>query len=81
VPSDLLRPFDATKDGRVSYSDFEAGLRGLGVLDLTHQEAELLARDVDDSGTGLVQRSKFEAAAMKDWGRDTSSTRRRCDRD
>lgn len=74
-PSDLLRPFDATKDGRVSYSDFEAGLRGLGVLGLTHQEAELLARDVDDSGTGLVQRSKFETAAMKDWGRDTSSIR------
>lgn len=69
LPSDLLRPFDVTKDGRVSYQDFKAGLRGLGVLELTDLEAEALARDVDGDGTALVERRKFEFAAIEDWGR------------
>lgn len=67
LPSDLLRPFDVSRDGRVTYPEFKAGLRGLG-LGLTADETEALARDVDCEGTGLVSREKFETAAIKSWG-------------
>ncbi|CAM9319621.1 unnamed protein product, partial [Discosporangium mesarthrocarpum] len=57
--SDLLRPFDIARDGKVTYSDFKVGLRGLG-LGLTESEAQELARFVDKEETGLVDRQLFE---------------------
>lgn len=69
LPSDLLKPFDVSKDGQVTYPEFKAGLRGLG-LGLTADEAEELARDVDGEGTGLVDKQRFETVAVEDWGRD-----------
>lgn len=72
LPSDLLKPFDVSKDGKVTYPEFKAGLRGLG-LGLTAGEAEELARDVDGEGTGLVDRQRFETVAIEDWGRKRRS--------
>ena len=69
-PSDLLRPFDGCEDGRVTYQEFQAGLRGLG-LGLTANESESLARGVDSDDTGLVDRKKFESEAIKEWGRES----------
>lgn len=69
LPSDLLRPFDVCDDARVTYPEFQAGLRGLG-LGLTARETESLAREVDTDDTGLVDRKKFEQAAIEEWGRD-----------
>lgn len=66
-PSDLLRPFDVSKDGRVTYRELQAGILGLGVGLMDH-EAGALARAVDREGSGLVDRGQFEAAAMQDWG-------------
>ncbi|CAB1109743.1 unnamed protein product [Ectocarpus sp. CCAP 1310/34] len=67
LPSDLLRPFDVSKDGRVTYREFRTGILGLGI-GLTAHEAEALAQVVDREGTGLVDRGPFEAAATRDWG-------------
>ncbi|CAM9862800.1 unnamed protein product [Ectocarpus fasciculatus] len=67
LPSDLLRPFDVSKDGRVTYREFRTGVLGLGI-GLTAHEAEALAQVVDREGTGLVDRGRFEAAATRDWG-------------
>lgn len=69
LPSDLLRPFDVCNDARVTYPEFQAGLRGLG-LGLTARQTESLAREVDTDDTGLVDRKKFEKAAIEEWGRD-----------
>lgn len=82
LPADLLRPFDVTKDGMVTYPEFKAGLRGLG-LGLTDDEANSLAREVDGRGTGLVERQRFEIAAMEDWSTrtDEASSTKRCQRD
>ncbi len=68
LPSDLLRPFDSSNDGRVSYRDFQAGILGLGI-GLTADEAGALAQEVDGKNTGLVDRGLFEADAIQDWGR------------
>ncbi|CAM9457097.1 unnamed protein product [Ectocarpus sp. 12 AP-2014] len=67
LPSDLLRPFDVSKDGRVTYREFRTGILGLGI-GLTAHEAEALAQVVDREGTGLIDRGHFEAAATRDWG-------------
>ncbi|CBN76595.1 hypothetical protein Esi_0000_0311 [Ectocarpus siliculosus] len=67
LPSDLLRPFDVSKDGRVTYRELRTGILGLGI-GLTAREAEELAQVVDREGTGLVDRGHFEAAATRDWG-------------
>lgn len=67
----MLRPCDIARDGKVTYPEFKAGLRGLG-LGLTADEAEALARHVDGGGTGLVDRDKFEVAAIEDWGREAT---------
>ncbi|CAN0424228.1 unnamed protein product, partial [Ectocarpus sp. 12 AP-2014] len=67
LPSELLRPFDVSKDGRVTYREFRTGILGLGI-GLTAHEAEALAQVVDREGTGLVDRGQFEAAATRDWG-------------
>ncbi|CAN0453998.1 unnamed protein product, partial [Ectocarpus sp. 8 AP-2014] len=67
LPSDLLRPFDVSKDGRVTYREFRTGILGLGI-GLTAREAEELAQVVDREGSGLVDRGYFEAAATRDWG-------------
>ena len=72
APRDLLRPYDTTRDGRITYLEFEAGLRGLGV-GLTGGEAKELARDVDGGDTGLVERERFEAAAVSSWGRGAAT--------
>lgn len=72
LPRDLLRPYDTTRDGRITYLEFEAGLRGLGV-GLTGGEAKALARDVDGGDTGLVDRERFEASAMGGWGREATA--------
>eukprot|EP00752_Nemacystus_decipiens_P001380 g1367.t1 len=66
-PSDLLRPFDVSKDGRVTYRELQAGILGLGI-GLTNHEARALARAVDREQSGLIDREKFEAAASQDWG-------------
>ncbi|CAM9543969.1 unnamed protein product [Scytosiphon promiscuus] len=68
LPSDLLRPFDVSKDGLVTYGEFQTGILGLGI-GLTARDAEALARTVDEEGTGLVDRGKFEAKMTKDWER------------
>ncbi|CAM9255909.1 unnamed protein product, partial [Hapterophycus canaliculatus] len=68
LPSDLLRPFDVSKDGLVTYREFQTGILGLGI-GLTAQETEALTRTVDEEGTGLVDRGKFEAQMTQDWGR------------
>lgn len=68
LASDLLRPFDSSKDGRVNYRDFQAGILGLGI-GLTADEAGALAQAVDGNNTGLVDSGRFEAAAIQDWGR------------
>lgn len=72
LPSHLLRPFDVSRDGRVTYSEFKAGLRGLG-LGLAAHEVQGLARDIDDKGIGLVDRERFEFLATEDWGRGTGA--------
>lgn len=69
LPSDLLRPFDVCNDARVTYPEFQAGLRGLGI-GLTTRQTESLAREVDTDDTGLVDRKTFEKAAIDEWGRD-----------
>lgn len=66
-PSDLLRPFDVSKDGRVTYRELQAGILGLGI-GLTGREARALARAVDREDSGLVDRGQFEAAATHEWG-------------
>lgn len=66
-PADLLRPFDVSRDGRVTYHEFQAGMLGLGIA-LTNHEAGALARAVDREDSGLVDRGRFEAAATQDWG-------------
>ncbi|CAM9191938.1 unnamed protein product, partial [Laminaria digitata] len=71
LPRDLLRPYDTTRDGRITYPEFEAGLRGLGI-GLIGGEAEALARDVDGGDTGLVDRERFETAAVGGWGREAA---------
>lgn len=70
-PRALLKPYDVTRDGRITYPEFRAGLRGLGI-GLTAGEAEALARDVDSGDTGLVDREQFEAAATEGWGREAA---------
>lgn len=68
LPSDLLRPFDVSKDGLVTYREFQTGILGLGI-GLTAKEAQALARTVDEDGAGLVDRGKFEAEMTREWGR------------
>ena len=67
LPSDLLKPFDSSNDGRVNYRDFQAGVLGLGI-GLTTDEAGALAQAVDRENSGLVDRGRFEADASQEWG-------------
>ncbi|CAM9572781.1 unnamed protein product, partial [Choristocarpus tenellus] len=69
LPSDLLHQFDIARDGKVTYGDFKAGLKGLG-LGLTMTEEDQLAGDFDEGGIGLVDREKFEHMASLDLTRD-----------